>query len=467
MKEKYVLGSILVILLMLVSTQTILLNVVKSDPTIHTGDADVGDLWISELNVAAAELDFEYIGIGHANASDDWVLWTNGTGNINASWSVDIGDKHPEFIIHFALSVYLANESIDYLGNDTYGNIYSEDTAYDEQGILTVSLEFTQQQIQEYSQTLVCILGVSVNLNNTQDAVNFSSLANDRCVVAVDFDPPQEEPSFSLYKDEANANCPGMWSWLDGWNESGRFDDEDDMLNSQTYFSVGQQSFTQGDPKGWDLGHVNIRVTCNNPGQCTIRRPVFIYSQVKTYPMKPVDHKLIDNVYIDYESHQEYEGDWPTCFYRYVLFCEGPHFGLRSDIIPVPKDSFGDNSASLVAWDSYDTKPPFGYISVWGWIWIVVDAHFVPRPFLNYSIEISEEGGSSSELEQQGNIYWEQSCAYQNESYDVEVESSSQFGITTIEANIIEALTSESTDEFVFTYNGDRGDTRIELICEE
>jgi hypothetical protein len=113
MNKKYMLGSILCILLMLVSTQTIFTNNVWSNPTQHTGDADVGDLWISELNVAAAELNFEYIGIGHANASDDWVLWTNGTGSINASWSVDIGDNHPEYIVQFALSVYLANESID------------------------------------------------------------------------------------------------------------------------------------------------------------------------------------------------------------------------------------------------------------------------------------------------------------------------------------------------------------------
>jgi hypothetical protein len=465
MNKKYILGSILCILLMLVSTQTIFTNIVWSNPTEHTGDADVGDLWISELNVAAAELDFEYIGIGHANASDDWVLWTNGTGSINASWSVDIGDNHPEFIIQFALSVYLANESIDYLGNDSIGKIYSENTAYDEQGILTVALEFTQQQMQEYSQALVCFLGVSVSLNNTQNAINFSSLADDRCVVAVDFDPPQGEPSFSLYRDEANAICPGMWSWLDGWNESGRFDDEDDMLNSQTYFLVGKQSSTQGDPEGWNLGQLRIYINYYSyPNKCTISWPVF-FAQDKTYPMKPKNHELKDKTFIDYVSHQYYEGQWPTVFFRYLLFCEGVHLGAQNSRKYIPKDSTGYNSALLTADDRYDTNPSDDYIAIWGWIWVKIGPHHYLRPLIGYSIEINEEGGSSEE-ETQGNIYWAQSCAYQNETYDVGVSSISQFGITTVEANIIEALTSESTDEFVYTCKGDCGDTRIELICE-
>jgi hypothetical protein len=370
MNKKYMLGSILCILLMLVSTQTIFTNNVWSNPTQHTGDADVGDLWISELNVAAAELNFEYIGIGHANASDDWVLWTNGTGSINASWSVDIGDNHPEYIVQFALSVYLANESIDYIGNDTYGKIYSENTAYDEQGILKFALAFTQQQMQECSQTLVCFLGISVTLNNTQDAVNFSSVADDRCVVAVDFDPPQDQPSFSMYKEGANANCPGMWSWLDGWDGSGRFEDEDDMLNNQTYFLVGKQSSTQGDPEGWNLGQLRIYINYYSyPDECRISWPVF-FAQDKTYPMKPNNHELKDKTYIDYVSHQYYEGQWPTVFYRYLLFCEGTHLGAQNSRKYVPKDSTGYNPALLTTDDRYDTASPFGFITVWGWVWI-------------------------------------------------------------------------------------------------
>jgi len=192
---------------------------------------------------------------------------------------------------------------------------------------------------------------------------------------------------------------------------------------------------------------------------------VFIPSLEKTYPMKPEEHKLSDYTYIDYESHQNYQGPWPKCFYRYTLFCEGPHFGTHTSNKDVPKDSTGYKNAFLETYDYYDTNPTDGKITVWGWVWIKVGPHHFPRPLIMYFIEINEEGGSS-EGEKQGNIYWEQSCAYQNETCNVEVESGSQFGITTVEGNIIEALTSESTDEFVYTYKGDRGDTRVELICE-
>lgn len=131
----------------------------------------------------------------------------------------------------------------------------------------------------------------------------------------------------------------------------------------------------------------------------------------------------------------------------------------------VNEGSSGYNPAFLLTDDRNDINEPFGYITVWGWVWIKIGPHHYPRPLIGYSIEINEEGGSSEE-ETQDNVYWVQSCAYQNETYDVDVSSISQFGITTVEANIIEALTSESTDEFVYTYKGDCGDTRIELICE-
>ena len=53
MNKKYIIGSVLVALLMLVSTQIVFLNTVKSWPSEHEGDADVGDLWITELNTSA------------------------------------------------------------------------------------------------------------------------------------------------------------------------------------------------------------------------------------------------------------------------------------------------------------------------------------------------------------------------------------------------------------------------------
>lgn len=158
MKKKFVLGSVFVILLMLVSTQTVFLNIVKSEPTVHTGDADVGSLWITELDVSTDLTTIDYVGISHVNASDDWVLWENGTGNITADWSVDIERNHPEYYVLIGMVVYNIDDSNKEIGNDSYIKTYTTNLDYDESGTLTVALNFTQQQQQAGSQTLVCYL---------------------------------------------------------------------------------------------------------------------------------------------------------------------------------------------------------------------------------------------------------------------------------------------------------------------
>lgn len=162
MKKKIMWGSVFIALLMLVSTQTVFMNTVKSDPTQHTGDADVGTLWISELNVSSELQTIDYIGISHANATDDWVLWEDGTGNINASWSVDIGGNHPEYFVRFGLTVYNVDDENKIIGNDTFIQTYNANTDYDESGTLTAVIEFTERQMLEYSQSLVCYLDAEV-----------------------------------------------------------------------------------------------------------------------------------------------------------------------------------------------------------------------------------------------------------------------------------------------------------------
>ena len=55
-----------------------------------------------------------------------------------------------------------------------------------------------------------------------------------------------------------------MWSWLPGWADSGRFSDEDDMQNTQTFVKVGAS--TVGGYSGndeWDLGDVTIDLKSN------------------------------------------------------------------------------------------------------------------------------------------------------------------------------------------------------------
>ena len=108
MRKKIILGSVLVALLMLVSTQMVFFEIVRSsDPTAHEGYADAGDLWIDELDVSSDRATFDYLGIGHANATDDWVIWENGTGTINSYWDVDIGSGyHPEYYVLLHMVLY-------------------------------------------------------------------------------------------------------------------------------------------------------------------------------------------------------------------------------------------------------------------------------------------------------------------------------------------------------------------------
>jgi hypothetical protein len=253
MKKKIMLGSVIITLLMLVTTQVVLLNTVRSsDPTAHEGDADVGSLWISELDTTSDLQNVPYVGIGHANATDDWAIWTDGTGNINSSWDVDIGEIHPEYYVKFALSVYNVDDNNTEIGNDTFIKTYNTMTSYDESGTLTVALEFSQQQQQAGSQTLVCYLDAYIRINDTVEAKNFTSWADDRCVVAIDFSDPGDQPLFPTYREEANENFPSMFSYINGWDLSARFSDEDDMLNNQTFANIGYSS-SSSSSNGWRL----------------------------------------------------------------------------------------------------------------------------------------------------------------------------------------------------------------------
>lgn len=145
MKKRYILGSVIVALLMLVSTQIMFLNTAKSDPTSHTGDANVGMLWISELNVEPAVDSFDFIGIGHVDAMDDWVLWEEGIGNITATWGVTADDNHPEYFITFDLAICNVDDNNEEIGNDTVTRTISENQSCSMDGTLKVELQFSQQ----------------------------------------------------------------------------------------------------------------------------------------------------------------------------------------------------------------------------------------------------------------------------------------------------------------------------------
>ena len=57
-------------------------------------------------------------------------------------------------------------------------------------------------------------------------------------------------------RTEANDNYPNIWSWQTGWDQGSRFSDEDDMLETQTFFHIsGNQNGQQGD---WKIGQFDI-----------------------------------------------------------------------------------------------------------------------------------------------------------------------------------------------------------------
>lgn len=132
MKKRYILGSVIVALLMLVSSQIVFLNTVKSDPTCHYGDAEAGTLWITELNVSSAVNDFDYLGVAHVSAKDDWVCWDDGSGNVTADWEVVIGNNHPEYYVEHSIAVYNVDNDCAGLGTDTFKATYNADTSYGE-----------------------------------------------------------------------------------------------------------------------------------------------------------------------------------------------------------------------------------------------------------------------------------------------------------------------------------------------
>lgn len=75
--------------MILVISQTTFFTNVRSDPdpSSSIGDADAGSFWVNEM-IVSSELNFTNIGIAHANASDDYVEWREGRGNVTADWSV-------------------------------------------------------------------------------------------------------------------------------------------------------------------------------------------------------------------------------------------------------------------------------------------------------------------------------------------------------------------------------------------
>ena len=464
MKKKYVLGSIIVILLMLVSTQVVFLDIVKSsDPDPHEGNAWVGDLWISELDVSSELQYIDNIGISHSEANDDWVIWLLGAGNIKVNWSTDIGYNHPEYYVIFTFEVINVDDNCNEIGNSSVEKTYLADTLYDESGTLSVNLQFSQEQKDEGSQTLVCVLGAYVQVRNSPEANNFSCLAQDRCVVGVEF-TSTEGPDFSLFRDEANDDFPSMWSWIDGWEEGGKFNDQDDMLNTLTFFAIGKNnSNPQQNNSDWYLGNISLWTT----------RLGRLMKNGFTVGNETVNWSLDANDFAKGKAFFEHgdifqSGVKIDVYLRMVIWPKEPILPDKYIMCYGGKkwehgDGAGYVAGNVTAHNSSDEDHD-GDIEVNGFIWgRTLNIRAVQLDKVgDYRIII--DSNATQDTGTGGSYYWEESCAYQNlTSSSISVDSSCQGGVTTIEVDISDIL--DSSDEGIYSFAADRGDTIIEFTC--
>ncbi|UCF49318.1 MAG: hypothetical protein JSU91_06100 [Thermoplasmatales archaeon] len=456
MKKRYVLGSAIVVLLMLVTTQTMFMENVISWPSEHTGDADVGDMWVTELNTTSIFTSIKNVSIGHANATHDWVKWTTGIGTVKADWSVDIGDKHPEYWIRFYLSVFNIDDNSTELCNTSFRKEYSANTSYTESGTLSVIVELSPSFVASNTNaTLFCLLDATATINDTNEAVNFTSWSQDRCVVGISLDSEETNEPFSRFTIEANEECPHSWSYFDGWNESGRFDDEEDMLNNQTHFMNVNCSSPEitGD---WRLGYITITIHANDDA-----RAGRFY---KDEGEKEVD---VDNngfftvsPYIDVTVVRN-GGNLRGINVRWNALAELPLpvNGFGSTFCPV-----GETTPVTYRWNkNFDLWDVNNDEEIWipvGWIYPKIQKSW-GQWFFNFNIE--KLGVGTPDQPVANNHYWESSCVYQNGSINFGVSSSSASSITTVKVNLTSMLQSQLSGETFYTFSGDRGDTRIEV----
>jgi hypothetical protein len=475
MDKKVIISCAVVALLMLVGFQTIFINIVKSEIQQHTGDAYAGDLWVDQLNIDDAGFEFGYIALGHVNATDDWVLWTSGSGNVKANWSVNISQSsHPEYFVRFGLTVYNVERdnstatNTTELGNTSVLETYSANNQHTDSGTLSVFVSFDRYYREEYNETsMICYLQAWVTINDTEDATNFTVCADDRSVMGVSFETGSSEQPFARFVDLANDNFPNMFSWINGWNESSRFEDEDDMLNTQTFFEIGSDN-SQYQPQSndpWYLGTWSVYYD-NLRGK---RLPIYTVNQTEK-DWEEDDGMVYGEVYMNYSiTGTPHSGDWLRFMFR-----------IRDDSFGVggfywierfrKRWEYGDDNSDylggLITIDDYDED---GEIPINGYSWVYGFLYFWPHWLTgdNYKINIVGSGGNSAGGSGNVEAYtWEENCVYENNSYQASVSSSKSGGITTVVANLYDILTTGS-EERVYVFSGDSGDIRVNLICDD
>ena len=462
MKRRMIISSTIVVLLMLVSIQMVLLGNVKSDPSWHYGDAEVGKLYVGELNVESAVQSFDYIGIAHANVSDDWVLWEEGKGNISVDWEVDIGNNHPEYLIVFMMGVYnVVNNT--FLGSDQVYESYDENTISVDSGALGIEIEFTPEEIRNGEATLVALFEVQVRINDTSEAKNFTSIAHDRCIIGVDFVGPVGL-SFAPFVENANDMMPPFWSYIPDW-EVAFASDESEMMNETTILfgdlrETHQSSGSSVNPT-WHFGHIEvIHEDPEDEPDITVSEEDDHITWTLNYPWgNPNSAVGLTRVSYEFDTWHPIFNPFPHpfCLMGFILrYSNTAIFALKlfwwHGWKPHQKSIY-DLSQALDGWiDEEDNNIYF----VAGRVAILYGIRYRQIDISDYYLHIDDSDNNDDVGSPSYDWSWRSYCAYQK--IDTSLVGS------VVKGNIAGLLKSENF--VVYTYAGDNGETTVELICE-
>ena len=461
MKKRIVMGSVIVALLMLVSTQIIFIKEVKSEPTPHEGDAYAGTFWLTELDVSGDLQTIDYIGVPHVNATDDWVVWPTGEGDVIANWSVDIEGNHPEYWVIFSIGVFNVDDNNIAISHDCFQKSYNADTDYHETGSLTCNVNFTTGQKYSGEQTIVCHLGALVQINDTSEAEDFTIWSEDRCIIGFDFEWPRDEP-FSDFIVESNDNFEPFFSYIDGWDDPGRFTSEDDMLNEQT---LVMQSELPSDPPDylydWNLGKIDFYEDWSSYwdlDDSTFTPAVF------TKKWGPVESIVSGYARLRWEVHAN-EGDIHIqCVWKLRIKDPPDEYGRATKMNYFSwepgEDTTGVEIACIRVPISHDDPngDQDGNISISGTIHAWTIFLWKTKTFnldeVGYKIKYSDE--EPPEYEEETTMEWYEKLAYNSGPCNISFS-----GTSPIIVDISEALLQDG--KLLYIFSGDTGETKVTL----
>ena len=458
--RKKIIVSILAVLIMLMSLPLVFQTVKSIDYT--TGDAYIGTFWVSELDVSGTNLEtVDFIGIAHANASDQWVVWVDGDGYVKANWTVDIGNNHPEYYVQFTIDVFNADNNGEFRGSDTFYKKYDANTSYDESGTLSTSLSFSQSEQQLQEQTLVGYLSAVVVLVNTTEAKNFSVMAEDRSIIGVGFDFPRGE-SFGPFITEANDKEPPEWSGVDEWNQQSRFENVEDQMCNQTLVISGKKTFTAGTTQhnpDWYIGDLDIWENENGGFNFTWT----LENQNITWDYHNSTGYLDGYGIINWTIH------WNPLpivhlpfFINFRLWSSEPDPSMRAtNICPfILKFCLGDSTSSdelkkpIHSNIDYDEGDEDGIVDLYGFLRVWHGR--MSKPEFNPALQIIIGNGTGDQVSGGSNPFsWHESLAY-IDSIDISLSGTSEISVD-IEYGLY------FNNEGVYVYSGERGDTTVVL----